>query len=143
MRIVVWIQCKYLYILCMCLLILYHFMVVSHLCAHPTLIHLCTHNSNEYFQDILNRIVITVMFSMISPLQAANLVYGCANILGMDLLQELPQRTLIITGMRKTNDLKRGHDFIIRAFKPFGKIEEAAIAPSNRGFGKSSHSISV
>ena len=92
--------------------------------------------SNEYFQDILNRIVITVMFSMISPLQAANLVYGCANILGMDLLQELPQRTLIITGMRKTNDLKRGHDFIIRAFKPFGKIEEAAIAPSNRGFGK-------
>ena len=73
---------------------------------------------------------------MISPLQAANLVYGCANILGMDLLQELPQRTLIITGMRKTNDLKRGHDFIIRAFKPFGKIEEAAIAPSNRGFGK-------
>ena len=99
---------------------------------------LCSPNlhSNEYFQDILNRIVITVMFSMISPLQAANLVYGCANILGMDLLQELPQRTLIITGMRKTNDLKRGHDFIIRAFKPFGKIEEAAIAPSNRGFGK-------
>jgi len=90
---------------------------------------------NEYFQDILNRIVISVMFGMTSPLQGAHLVHACATILGLDLLKELPQTTLVITGMRKTNDLAQGHNFILKAFKPFGKIEEAAIAPNNRGFG--------
>jgi len=75
---------------------------------------------------------------MMPPLQGASLVYNIATILGLDLLQELPQKTLIVTGMRKTNDLIRGHDFLVTAFTPFGDIEEAAIAPSNRGFGKSS-----
>jgi len=80
---------------------------------------------------------------MMPPLQGASLVYNIATILGLDLLQELPQKTLIVTGMRKTNDLIRGHDFLVTAFTPFGDIEEAAIAPSNRGFGKSHHSISM
>ena len=93
---------------------------------------------NEYFQDILNRLVTTVIIGMMPPLQGASLVYNIATILGLDLLQELPQKTLIVTGMRKTNDLIRGHDFLVTAFTPFGEIEEAAIAPSNRGFGKSS-----
>jgi hypothetical protein len=92
---------------------------------------------NEYFQDILNRIVITVMFGMTSPLQGAQIVHGCAAILGLDLLKQLPVTTLVITGMRKTNDLAQGHNFIVKAFKTFGTIEEAAIAPNNRGFGKS------
>mmetsp|Transcript_18139 Transcript_18139/g.32851 ORF Transcript_18139/g.32851 Transcript_18139/m.32851 type:complete len:1071 (-) Transcript_18139:185-3397(-) len=90
---------------------------------------------NEYFQDILNRIVITVMFGMTSPLQGAQIVHGCAAILGLDLLKQLPVTTLVITGMRKTNDLAQGHNFIVKAFKTFGTIEEAAIAPNNRGFG--------
>lgn len=77
----------------------------------------------------------TVMFGMTSPLTGANLVHACATILGLDLMEELPQKTLVITGMRKTNDLAQGHNFIVKAFKPFGKIEEAAIAPNNRGFG--------
>jgi len=90
---------------------------------------------NGYFQEILNRIVITVMFGMTSPHQGAQIVHGCAAILGLDLILELPMTTLVITGMRKTNDLAQGHNFIVKAFKPFGKIEEAAIAPNNRGFG--------
>lgn len=73
---------------------------------------------------------------MISPQQASQLVHACATILGLELLQEIPEKTLIITGMRKTNDVAQGHSFIVKAFKPFGKIEEAAIAPNNRGFGK-------
>ncbi len=75
------------------------------------------------------------MFGMISPLQGGQLVHSCATILGLDLLQELPGKTLIITGMRKTNDLAQGHNFLVKAFKPFGRIEEAAIAPNNHGFG--------
>ena len=75
------------------------------------------------------------MFDMTSPLQGAHLAHACTTILGLDLLKELPQTTLVITGMRKTNDLAQGHNFILKAFKPFGKIEEAAIAPNNRGFG--------
>ena len=93
-------------------------------------------NRNEYFQDILNRMVITVMIGMTSPLQSAQLVHACATILGLDLLTQLPEKTLIITGMRKTNDLAQGHNFIVKVFKPFGKIEAAAIAPHNKGFGK-------
>lgn len=37
--------------------------------------------------------------------------------------------------MRKTNDIIKGHNVIVKAFRSFGKIEEAAIAPNNRGFG--------
>jgi len=91
---------------------------------------------NEYFQDILNRLVITVMFSMISPLQGAQLAHACATILGLDLYKDLLGTTLVITGMRKTNDLAQGHNFIVKAFKTFGSIEDAAIAPNNRGFGE-------
>jgi len=90
---------------------------------------------NEYFQDVLNRIVVTTMLGMINPLQGAQLIHGCAAILGLDLMRNLPGTTLVIAGMRKTNDLAQGHNFIVKAFKPFGKIEEAAIAPNNRGFG--------
>ena len=107
---------------------------------HLSILPLITYRK-EYFQDILNRLVTTVIIGMMPPLQGASLVYNIATILGLDLLQELPQKTLIVTGMRKTNDLIRGHDFLVTAFTPFGEIEEAAIAPSNRGFGKSSHSI--
>ena len=76
------------------------------------------------------------MFGMTSPLQGATIVHACATILGLDLSKQLPQTTLVITGMRKTNDLTQGHNFIVKAFKLFGKIDEAAIAPNNRGFGK-------
>ncbi|KAL3792016.1 hypothetical protein ACHAW5_009291 [Stephanodiscus triporus] len=90
---------------------------------------------NEYFREILNRIVITVMLRIIPPLQGANIVHSCATILGLDLLKKPPEKTLVITGMRKTNTLEQGYNFIVKAFKPFGDIEDAAIAPQNHGFG--------
>ena len=72
---------------------------------------------------------------MTSPLRGAQLVHACAAVLGLDLTEESPQTTLVIMGMRKTNYLNRGHNFIVKSIKPFGSIEEAAIAPNNRGFG--------
>ena len=93
-------------------------------------------SAHEYLQEVLNRIVITVVYGITNPMQGVHIVHACATILGLDLTKELPPTTLVITGMRKTNDLEQGHKYIIKAFKPFGKIEEAAIAPNNRGFGE-------
>ena len=109
---------------------------VSFQLSHNALVSsFATHTSNEYFQDVINRIVLAVMFDMISPIKGANLVHAVATILGLDLLKELPQTTLIVSGMRKTNNLTKGHSILLKAFKPFGKVEDAAVAPNNRGFG--------
>ena len=51
---------------------------------------------------------ITVMLRIIPPLQGANIVHSCATILGLDLLKKPPEKTLVITGMRKTNTLEQG-----------------------------------
>ena len=90
---------------------------------------------NGHFQDILNKLVISVVYGLASPQQGAHLAHACATILGLDMLTEFPATTLVISGMRKTNSLERGHNFILKAFRPFGKVEEAEIAPGNRGFG--------
>ena len=90
---------------------------------------------NEYFSELLKRIVITVMLRVIPPLQGANIVHSCATILGLILLTKPPDTILVIHGMRKTNTLKQGYNFIVKAFKRFGEIKEAAIAPRNHGFG--------
>jgi len=57
--------------------------------------------------------------------------------LGLKLEQELPHNLILVTGMRKAMDLSHGRYHLMEAFKPFGEIESAAIAPSNRGFGGS------
>mmetsp|Transcript_7246 Transcript_7246/g.13157 ORF Transcript_7246/g.13157 Transcript_7246/m.13157 type:complete len:344 (+) Transcript_7246:184-1215(+) len=90
---------------------------------------------DEYFQDVLNIIVITVMRGTIRPIEGAPLVHGCAAILGLGLMKELPMTTLIITGMRETRDLTQGRDFILDAFRSFGTIEDVAIAPNDHKFG--------
>lgn len=129
-----WIPCKYGIVCERCFMDFISFLYSSNIlqCSPESII---LHRRNEYFQEILNKIVISVMFGMTSPIQGATTVHASATILGLDLLQQLPQTTLVITGMRKTNDLSQGHNFIVKAFKIFGKIEEAAIAPNNRGFG--------
>ena len=91
---------------------------------------------NEYFSELLKRIVITVMLRILPPHHGANIVHSCATILGLVLLKKPPNTTLVIHGMRKTNTLKQGYNFIVKAFQRFGEIEEAAIAPNNHGFGK-------
>lgn len=91
---------------------------------------------NEYFSELLKRLVVTVMLRIIPPYQGANIVHSCATILGLVLLKKPSDTTLVILGMRKTNTFKQGYNFIVKAFMRFGEIEEAAIAPNNHGFGK-------
>ena len=55
--------------------------------------------------------------------------------LGLELEKDTPNSVLLVHGMRKTNDLTLGRSYLVDAFKSFGEIEGAAIAPSNRGFG--------
>ena len=98
--------------------------------------HSTVDSRREYFQDLLNKIVNLVFYGSIPPLQGYQIVHGCATIVGLPLVQSLPQTTLIIQGMLKTNDLALGQRCIRRAFNPFGEIESAAIAPNNRGFGE-------
>jgi len=90
---------------------------------------------NEFFQEVINNTVITVLFGLMHPLEAAQLAHGVATVIGLPLLKELPKKTLVITGMRKTTDVDRGQHVILSAFERFGPIEAAAIAPNNRGFG--------
>eukprot|EP00804_Cyclotella_cryptica_P030467 CCRYP_008532-RB/>CCRYP_008532-RB protein AED:0.07 eAED:0.07 QI:129/1/1/1/0.83/0.71/7/454/716 len=90
---------------------------------------------DEYFQDLLNKIVAYVFYGSIPPLQGSQIVHGCAKIIGLPRSRDLPQTTLIIQGMLKTNDLVLGQQCIRNAFNHFGAIEAAAIAPNNHGFG--------
>lgn len=80
--------------------------------------------------------VITVRRGMISPSDGTRAIHCCAAMLGLQLEKDLPNNVLLVHGMRKTNDLALGRSYLIDAFKSFGDIEGAAIAPSNKGFGK-------
>lgn len=88
----------------------------------------------EFFQEVINGVVMTVLFGFLHPLEAAQLAHGVATVIGLPLLKDFHLRTLVITGMRKTNDVARGQHVILAAFERFGPIEQAAIA-AGRGFG--------
>ena len=88
----------------------------------------------EFFQEVINGVVLTVLFGFLHPLEAAQLAHGVATVIGLPLLKDFHLRTLVITGMRKTNDVARGQHVILAAFERFGPIEQAAIA-AGRGFG--------
>jgi hypothetical protein len=55
--------------------------------------------------------------------------------LGLQLEKDLPNNVLLVHGMRKITDLTLGRKYLVDAFISFGEIEDAAIAPLNRGFG--------
>jgi len=90
---------------------------------------------NQFFQDILSRMIVTVRKNLMKPNEGTRTIHCCASLLGLRLEKDLPNNVLIVTGMRKTNNLSEGRYYLMEAFKPFGTIEGAAIAPSNRGFG--------
>ncbi|EJK48492.1 hypothetical protein THAOC_32704 [Thalassiosira oceanica] len=93
---------------------------------------------HAFFQEITNRMVATVRHGRITPDDGTRAIHCIAELLGLKLEQELPNNVILVTGMRKEMDLSRGRYHLMEAFKPFGEIESAAIAPSNRGFGGSS-----
>ena len=93
----------------------------------------------EYFQEMLNRLVSLVFYGSIPPLQGSQIAHGCATIIGLPLVRVLPQTTIVIQGMLKTNNLSLGQRCIRKAFNCFGEIESAAIALENHGFGEPCH----
>lgn len=90
---------------------------------------------NEFFQETLNRMVITVRRGMTNPSDGTRVIHSCAAMLGLQLEKDLPNNVLLVHGMRKTADLSLGRSYLVETFSAFGEIEGAAIAPSNRGFG--------
>ena len=71
----------------------------------------------------------------LSPSDGTLAIHSCAAMLGVQLEQDLPNNVLLVTGLLKTRDTARGRQNLIEAFEPFGAIESAAIASSNKGFG--------
>ena len=72
---------------------------------------------------------------MISPTDGTRAIHCCAAMLGLQLEKDLPNNVLLVHGMRKTQNPSLGRSYLVDAFTPFGAIEGASIAPSNRGFG--------
>ena len=93
-------------------------------------------DSEDFFQQMLNRIVQIVYWGLIRPHDGARLLHGCASILDMQLLREIPKTIVAIRGLRKTNDLAQGHDFLVKSLNTYGEIIDASISPKNKGFGK-------
>ena len=83
-------------------------------------------------QDILTRMVTFVREGALGGEEASRVMHECAALLHLPLLNPLPRDTLIVSGMTKT---VKAND-VIRAFRRFGPIEDAAVAANQRGFGK-------
>ena len=84
-----------------------------------------------FMQEILNKMVTSVRFGVIVAEDASRTIHESAAILGLQLAEDLPVTTVIISGMRKTT---RATD-IINVLNEFGDIDVAAVASGKRGFG--------
>lgn len=93
-------------------------------------------SKHDCLQDVVDRIALYVRFGVFDPIKGARLVQDCAVILGLQLLKEFSMTTLLILGMRKSTLLEQGRKDILDAFNSFGEIDDAAISPNKRGFGK-------
>lgn len=88
-------------------------------------------------QETLNAMVSNVRRGLMSPEDASRTIHGSAAMLGLQLAENLPETTLIVTGMRK----QVTKDHVIKAFQEFGEIENAGVSSKERGFGKSTQLI--
>lgn len=86
---------------------------------------------NAFMQGLLNRMVATVRYNYIPPEKGSRAIHGAAAMLGLQLAGDLPETAILVSGMRHKAEKKD----LIEAFKVFGEIEDAAVAPNFRGFG--------
>jgi hypothetical protein len=84
-----------------------------------------------FMQEILNKMVTSVRHGVIVAEDASRTIHESAAILGLQLAEELPMTTVIISGMRKMTTAED----MQRALHEFGDIDEAAVASGKRGFG--------
>ena len=85
-----------------------------------------TIGANEFFQKILNGMVVIVRVGILHPVDAARIVSHCAAMLGLEMLKDFPDNMILVTAMRKSNDTYQGQTDLVDAFKVFGPIEGVA-----------------
>lgn len=90
-----------------------------------------TYENPVILQGVLDQMVLTVRRGHMSPEDASRAIHGCALLLGLELAENYPKVTLIVTGMRKQVTNKH----LIDTFEKFGEIESAGVSTNNRGFG--------
>ena len=84
-----------------------------------------------FMQEILNRMVSSVRFGVVMAEDASRTVHESAALMGLQLANELPMSTVIISGMRKKADASH----MMAVLKEFGEIDVAAVASKQKGFG--------
>jgi hypothetical protein len=94
-----------------------------------------SNDRDKFFEDVLNKVVLLVHHGLLEPHDCTRILHGCASIVGLTLLKELPNTTVAVQGLLKTNNLVQGHHLLVTTFEQFGEILDASIAPQNRGFG--------
>jgi RNA recognition motif-containing protein len=82
-------------------------------------------------QETMNKMVASVRHGVMKPDEASRTIHECAAMLGLELASDIPENTVIVTGMRK-NVTKSDLEV---AFREFGDIDEAAVASMGRGLG--------
>jgi hypothetical protein len=84
-----------------------------------------------FMQEMLNKMVASVRFGILEADDASRTIHESAALLGLQLANELPMTTVIISGMRKTVEASE----LVKALQEFGDIDNAAVASGRRGFG--------
>ena len=92
---------------------------------------LSTRRRRDFMQKTLNEMVAMVRRGIMSPEDASRTIHGSAALLGLQLAENLPETTLIVTGMRKQVTT----DHVMKAFEEFGEIESVGVSTNERGFG--------
>ena len=82
-------------------------------------------------QETLGKMVTSVRRELLAPDDASRTIHECAALLGLQLSSDIPETTLIVSGMRQ-RALRRD---LLETFEKFGDIEDAAVSPNSRGFG--------
>jgi hypothetical protein len=94
-------------------------------------VHASADERREIMQGTLNDMVSNVRRGVMSSDDGSRIIHGAAAILGLQLEANIPETTVIVTGMRK----KATRKDMVEAFKEFGEIEDAAVSSNARGFG--------
>jgi hypothetical protein len=84
----------------------------------------------EFMQEILNKMVASVRHGVLDASDASRTIHESAALLELQLANELPMTTVIVSGMRMSIDAS----VIVGVLDQFGDIDTAAVASGERGF---------
>jgi hypothetical protein len=84
----------------------------------------------EFMQDVLNKMVASVRHGVLDADDASRTIHESAALLELQLANELPMTTVIVSGMRMSIDAS----VIVSVLDEFGDIDTVAVASGERGF---------